>query len=343
LNIRLLMLPVSPLYRRFVGCCSTALATLGALSFSASALMFCAPVGAQVGSTVKLIVPFAVGGPTDIAARVVAPLLSEVTGKNIVVENKVGATGGIGAEFVARSAPDGNTILFGTSSIMSANPALVAKLSYDPVRDFAPVSLVAQIENVLVVHPSVPANNVQEFVKYAKANPNKLAYGSSGIGSTYHLGAEYFSNLAGLQMNHVPYKGQGPAAQDLLAGHLQVMFDAFNFALPNIKSGKVKALGMTGAKRHPDLPDLPTIAEQGVPYVTTMWIAFFLPAKTPSTIVDKLQKDLAGILQKAEVKERFNKLGMTAASSQPSELDTLLRKELAQWTKVVKDANIKAE
>jgi tripartite-type tricarboxylate transporter receptor subunit TctC len=343
LNFRLLMLPVSPLYRRFAGSCSTALATLGTMALIASVTMLCAPAYAQLGNTVKLIVPFAVGGPTDIAARVVAPLLSEATGKNIVVENKVGATGGIGAEFVARSAPDGNTILFGTSSIMSANPALVAKLSYDPVRDFAPVSLVAQIENVLVVHPSVPANTVQEFVKFAKANPNKLAYGSSGIGSTYHLGAEYFSNLAGLQMNHVPYKGQGPAAQDLLAGHLQVMFDAFNFALPNIKAGKVKALGMTGAKRHPDLPDLPTIAEQGVPYVTTMWIAFFLPAKTPSTIVDKLQKDLAGILQKAEVKERFNKLGMTAASSQPSELDALLRKELAQWSKVVKDANIKAE
>jgi tripartite-type tricarboxylate transporter receptor subunit TctC len=226
---------------------------------------------------------------------------------------------------------------------MSANPALVAKLPYDPVKDFAPVSLVAQIENVLVVHPSVPANNVQELVKYAKANPGKLAYGSSGIGSTYHLGAEFFSNLTGIQMNHVPYKGQGPAAQDLLAGHLQVMFDAFNFSLPNIKAGKVKALGMTGAKRHPDLPDLPTIAEQGVPYVTTMWIAFFLPAKTPSAIVDKLQKDLASILQKPDVKERFNKLGMNAVSNQPAELDALLRKELALWTKVVKDGNIKAE
>jgi tripartite-type tricarboxylate transporter receptor subunit TctC len=298
---------------------------------------------AQPANTVKLIVPFAVGGPTDIAARVVAPLLGEVMGKTIVVENKVGATGGIGAEFVARSAPDGNTILFGTSSIMSANPALVAKLPYDPVKDFAPVSLVAQIENVLVVHPSIPANNVQDFIKYAKANPIKLAYGSSGIGSTYHLGAEFFSNLTGIQMNHVPYKGQGPAAQDLLAGHLQVMFDAFNFALPNIKAGKVKALGMTGAKRHPDLPDLPTIAEQGVPYVTTMWIAFFLPAKTPPNIVEKLQKDLAGILQKSDVKERFNKLGMNAISNQPSELDALLRKELALWTKVVKDGNIKPE
>jgi tripartite-type tricarboxylate transporter receptor subunit TctC len=319
------------------------LLNLSRLTILAVGLTLLSSAQAQPNNTVRLIVPFAVGGPTDIAARVVAPLLGEVMGKTVVVENKVGATGGIGAEFVARSAPDGNTILFGTSSIMSANPALVAKLSYDPVKDFAPVSLVAQIENVLVVHPSLPVSNVQEFVKYAKANPGKLAYGSSGIGSTYHLGAEFFSNLTGIQMNHVPYKGQGPAAQDLLAGHLQVMFDAFNFALPNIKAGKVKALGMTGAKRHPDLPDLPTIAEQGVPYITTMWIAFFLPAKTAPAIVEKLQKDLASILQKSEVKERFNKLGMTAVSNQPNELDALLRRELALWTKVVKDGSIKAE
>ena len=316
---------------------------LKAIAILAANLVLLSPAQAQSSNTVRLIVPFAVGGPTDIAARVIAPLLGDVMGKTIVVENKVGATGGIGAEFVARSAPDGHTILFGTSSIMSANPALVAKLPYDPIKDFAAVSLVAQIENVLVVHPSVPASNVQELIKYAKANPGKLAYGSSGIGSTYHLGAEFFSNLTGIQMNHVPYKGQGPAAQDLLAGHLQVMFDAFNFALSNIKAGKVKALGMTGAKRHPDLPDLPTIAEQGVPYVTTMWIAFFLPAKTPTAIVEKLQRDLAGILQKPDVKERFNKLGMTAVSNQPGELDALLRKELALWSKVVKDGNIKAE
>jgi tripartite-type tricarboxylate transporter receptor subunit TctC len=227
---------------------------------------------------------------------------------------------------------------------MGANPALATKLSYDPVKDFSSVSLVATIENVLVVHPSLPVNNVQELVRYAKANPGKLSYGSSGIGSTYHLGSEFFANLTGTKLNHVPYKGQGPAAQDLLAGHLQMMFDAFNSAYPNIKAGKVKALGIASTKRHADLPDLPTIAEQGVPgYATTIWIAFFLPAKTPKPVIDKLQQDLAGVLQRPDVKERFSKLGLQTASSSPAELDVILAKEIQLWSKVVKEGGIKAE
>ena len=295
-------------------------------------------------NTVRLVVPFSTGGPTDIAARVIAPLLSEAMGKTVIVDNRVGATGAIGAEFVARAPADGNTILFGTSSIMAANPALMQKLPYDSVRDFAAVSTVATIENILVVHPSVPVNNVQELIRYAKDNPGKLFYGSSGIGSTYHLGSEMFANMTKTQLGHVPYKGQGPAAQDLLAGHLQLMFDAFNSAVPNIKSGRVKALGIASAKRHPELPDLPTISEQGVPgYVTTIWLAFFLPAKTPAGIVDKMNQDLRTIMQRPDVKERFNKLGMQATSSSTGELDALLKQELIQWTKVVKDGNIKPE
>ncbi|WP_408593459.1 Bug family tripartite tricarboxylate transporter substrate binding protein [Limnohabitans sp.] len=295
-------------------------------------------------NTVRLVVPFATGGPTDIAARVIAPLLSEAMGKTVIVDNRVGATGAIGAEFVARAPADGQTILFGTSSIMAANPALMPKLSFDPVRDFAPVSLIATIENILVVHPSVPVNNVPEFIRYAKDNPGKLFYGSSGIGSTYHLGAEMFANMTKTQLSHVPYKGQGPAAQDLLAGHLQLMFDAFNSAVPNIKAGRVKALGIASAKRHPDLPDLPTISEQGVPgYVTTIWIAFFLPAKTPTAVVEKMNADLKTILQRPDVRERFAKLGMQSASSSTGELDTLLKQELALWSRVVKDGNIKPE
>lgn len=227
---------------------------------------------------------------------------------------------------------------------MGANPALMPKLAYDPVRDFASVSLVATIENILVVHPSVPANNVQEFIRYAKENPGKLFYGSSGTGSTYHLGSEMFANMTKTQLGHVPYKGQGPAAQDLLAGHIQLMFDAFNSAVPNIKSGRVKALGIASAKRHPDLPDLPTISEQGVPgYVTTIWLAFFVPAKTPAPIVDKLNQDLRAIMQRQDVRERFNKLGMQAVSSTSHEVDVVLKQELAQWTRVVREANIKPE
>ena len=308
------------------------------------ALLLCVSLASAQNNTVRLVVPFATGGPTDIAARVIAPLLSEAMGKTVIVDNRVGATGAIGAEFVARAPTDGNTILFGTSSIMGANPALVQKLPYDPIRDFVAVSTIATIENILVVHPSVPVNNVQEFIRFAKDNPGKLFYGSSGIGSTYHLGAEMFANMTKTQLSHVPYKGQGPAAQDLLAGHLQLMFDAFNSAVPNIKAGRVKALGIASNKRHPELPDLPTISEQGVSgYVTTIWIAFFLPAKTPPAIVDKMNQDLRGILQRPDVKERFTKLGMQASPSSSNDLDTLLKQELALWTKVVKEGNIKAE
>ena len=314
------------------------------ISLALACLVLCPWAMAQNNAVVRLVVPFATGGPTDIAARVIAPLLGDAMGKTVIVDKRVGATGAIGAEFVARAPADGNTILFGTSSIMAANPALMPKLPYDPVNDFAPVSLVATIENILVVHPSLPVKNVPEFIQYAKANPGKLFYGSSGMGSTYHLGSELFANLTQTQLTHVPYKGQGPAAQDLLAGHLQLMFDAFNSAYPNIKSGRVKALGIASAKRHPDLPDLPTIVEQGVPgYVTTIWIAFFLPAKTPKPIVQKLQSDLSAILQRTDVKERFNKLGMQAVGSSPGELDSLLRSELTQWSRVVKEANIKPE
>lgn len=298
----------------------------------------------QSTQPIKLIVPFASGGPTDIAARIIAPRLSASLGRPVVVENKVGATGAIGAEFVAKAVPDGNTILFGTSSIMGANPAMTPKLPYDPIKDFSPVGLVATIENVLVVHPSVPANNVAELIRYAKANPGKLNYGSSGLGSTYHLGAELFASQTGILLTHVPYKGQGPAAQDLLAGHIQLMFDSFNSASPNIKSGRVRALGIASNKRHPDLPDLPTIQEQGVNgYLTTIWVAFFLPAKTPQAIVDKQSAELVKVMQNPDVRESFSKLCMQAASNTPDELGVLTKTELAKWTKVVKEANIKPE
>jgi tripartite-type tricarboxylate transporter receptor subunit TctC len=299
---------------------------------------------AQTNTPVRLVVPFATGGPTDIAARVLAPLLTETLGRPVLVDNRAGATGAIGAEFVAKSAPDGNTILFGTSSIMAANPALMPKLPFDPINDFVSVSQVASIENILVVHPSVPVHSVQDLIRYAKENPGKLNYGSSGIGSTYHLGAEFFANLAKVQMTHVPYKGQGPAAQDLLAGHLQVMFDAYNSAVPNIKMGRVRALGLTSARRNPELPDLPTVAEQGLPgYVTSQWLAFFLPARTPAAIVDKWNSDLVVIMKRPDVRERFLKLGLLPVTSTPPELDSLLRREIALWTRVVREGNIKPE
>jgi tripartite-type tricarboxylate transporter receptor subunit TctC len=249
---------------------------------------------------IRIVVPFAAGGPTDVLARVLAPKLAASLKRTVIVDNKVGATGSIGATFVAKSAPDGDTLLLGTSSIMAASPNLTANLTYDPVHDFVPISLVATIENILVVHPSVPAKTVKELVAYAKANPNKLSYASSGIGSTYHLGAELFSSQTGIEWTHVPYKGAAPAIQDVLAGHVQVMFDNTSSAIPNIKSGRLKALGVASLKRYPTLPELPTIAEEGVAgYETTIWLGLFAPAKTPLAIVQKLNKEVQDVQRQA--------------------------------------------
>ncbi|MGZ5105184.1 MAG: Bug family tripartite tricarboxylate transporter substrate binding protein, partial [Usitatibacter sp.] len=225
-----------------------------------AALLACAAAAAhaQIGKPVHIVVPFAAGGPTDVVARVLAPMLSASMKRPVIVENKVGATGGIGAVFVAKAQPDGDTLLLATSSIFAASPNLSTKLPYDPVNDFAPISLIATIENILVVNPEVPAKDVRELVAYAKANPGKLTYASSGIGSTYHLGAELFASQTGIRMTHIPYKGAAPAIQDVLAGHVQVMFDNMSSAIPNMKAGRVRALGVASLTRYPALPDVPT-------------------------------------------------------------------------------------
>jgi tripartite-type tricarboxylate transporter receptor subunit TctC len=304
------------------------------------------PALAQLGMErpMRIVVPFAPGGPTDVVARVLAPMLSASLKRTVIVENKAGATGAIGAAFVAKAPADGDTLLLGTSSIMAANPSLAAKLPYDPVKDFAPVSLVATIENVLVVHPSVPAHDVREFIAYAKANPGKLAYASSGIGSTYHLGAEMFLAQTGIQLTHVPYKGAAPAIQDVLAGHVQVMFDNVSSAIPNIQAGRVRALGIASLKRFPALPDLPTIQEQGVQgYETTIWLAFFAPAATPGATIANLQSVIAAAVNSTEYKAQMQALYMQPIASTPGQLAGYLDAELAKWHKVVKDAGIQPE
>ncbi len=293
---------------------------------------------------IRIVVPFAAGGPTDVLARVLAPKLAASLKRTVIVDNKVGATGSIGATFVAKSAPDGDTLLLGTSSIMAASPNLTANLTYDPVNDFVPISLVATIENILVVHPSVPAKTVKELVAYAKANPNKLSYASSGIGSTYHLGAELFGSQTGIEWTHVPYKGAAPAIQDVLAGHVQVMFDNTSSAIPDIKSGRLKALGVASLKRYPTLPDLPTIAEEGVAgYETTIWLGLFAPAKTPAAILQKLSKEVQDAVNSAEYKEKLAALDIQPRLSSSQELAAFLKADLGKWAKVVKDAGIKPE
>ena len=308
-------------------------------------LLAASGAGAQSSDkTIRLIVPFAVGGPTDVLARIVAPRLADALRQPVIVENRVGATGSIGAELVARAPADGSTVLLGTSSIMAANPALQPRLAFDPIADFAPLSLIATIESVLVVHPSVPAGNVREFIAHAKANPGKLAYASSGIGSTYHLSAELFRTHTGVELTHVPYKGAAPAAQDLLAGHVQLMFDNLSSAIPNIRSGKVRALGIASLQRHAELKEVPTIAEQGVPdYQSNLWIALFLPARTPAPIVERYQAELVRILGMPEVRDHIARLGMEPQSSTPQQLDALLRADTAKWAKVVRDAGIRPQ
>jgi len=304
------------------------------------------PAQAQLSSDkpVRIVVPFAAGGPTDVIARVLAPKLAASLKRTVIVENRVGATGAIGASHVAKSAPDGDTLLLGTSSIMAANPNLSTNLPFDPVVDFAPVSLVATIENILVVHPSVPAHNVKELVAYAKAHPGKLTYASSGIGSTYHLGAELFRSQTGIEWTHVPYKGAAPAIQDVLAGHVNLMFDNTSSAIPNIKAGRVRALGVASLKRYPSLPDLPTIAEQGLPgYETTIWLALFVPAKTPAATIQNLHRAVQEAVDSPEYKERMTALDMQPRVSSSQELADYLKSDLAKWAKVVKEAGIKPE
>ncbi len=290
----------------------------------------------------RIVVPFAAGGPTDILARVLAPKLATSLKRNVIVENRVGGTGSIGATFVAKAAPDGDTLLLGTSSIMAASPNLTPNLTYDPVNDFVPISLIATIENLLVIHPSVPAKNVKELVAYAKANPHRLSYASSGIGSTYHLGAELFAAQTGIEWTHIPYKGAAPAIQDVLAGHVQVMFDNTSSAIPNVKAGKLRALGVASLKRYPTLPELPTIAEEGVTgYETTIWLGFFAPAKTSPAVLQKLNKDIQDAVNSAEYKEKLIALDIQPKVSSSQELASFLKAYIAKWAKVIKDANIK--
>ncbi|MGZ5045825.1 MAG: Bug family tripartite tricarboxylate transporter substrate binding protein [Usitatibacter sp.] len=311
-----------------------------------AALLACAAAAAhaQIGKPVHIVVPFAAGGPTDVVARVLAPMLSASMKRPVIVENKVGATGGIGAVFVAKAQPDGDTLLLATSSIFAASPNLSTKLPYDPVNDFAPISLIATIENILVVNPEVPAKDVRELVAYAKANPGKLTYASSGIGSTYHLGAELFASQTGIRMTHIPYKGAAPAIQDVLAGHVQVMFDNMSSAIPNMKAGRVRALGVASLTRYPALPDVPTIAEQGVPgYETTIWLGLFAPAATPPAVLQRLQREVGEAVDSADYRDKLAAIDMQPRASTSRELAGYLKADLAKWAKVVKEADIKPE
>jgi tripartite-type tricarboxylate transporter receptor subunit TctC len=306
-------------------------------------LLFSTGAAAQVAATqpVRLIVPFASGGGTDIGARILAPYLAQALHRPVIVENKPGASGMIGTELVARAAADGGTLLMGTSTTMSAGPATERNLPYNVVKDFVPVAIVATTENLLVVHPSLPVSSARGFVAYAKTHPGQIAYGSSGVGSTYHLGTELFATENGLSLIHVPYKGAAPAVQDLVAGRVQMMMEALYSVAPNVKAGKVRALGIASLHRSLKLPQVPTLEEQGIHGCEfSQWIALFLPAGASPELVHELNTDVNTALRDPEVQERLDKVGLEPALGTPEELETRLRTDLSRWTKVVHEAHI---
>ena len=293
---------------------------------------------------IRLVVPFPPGGATDILARDVAQKLTEAWGQQVIVDNRPGAGGNIGSELVAKSAPDGYTLEMGTVGTHAINASLYAKMPYDHVKDFVPVILVAGVPNVLVVNPAVPANSVAELIAYAKANPGKLNFASSGNGTSIHLSGELFKFMAGVQMTHVPYKGSAPALQDLIGGQVQLMFDNLPPSLPQIKAGKLRALAVTSLTRAPALPDVPTMAEAGLPgYEASSWFGVLAPAGTPLAIVTKLNAEIAKWLATPEAKEKLSKQGANAAGGTPEDFAKHIAAETAKWAKVVKDSGAKID
>jgi tripartite-type tricarboxylate transporter receptor subunit TctC len=304
------------------------------------------PAAAQQYPTkpIRLVVPFAPGGSSEIISRVVAQKLSEALGHQVVVENRPGGAGNIAMEQVARSEPDGYTLILGHIGTLAVNPAMFPKLPYDPNRDFAPISLMAAVPNVIVVNPSVPAKTLQEFAALAKKRPGTINYGSAGTGSSGHLAMEYFKQVAQIDLVHVPYKGTGPMLADLLGGQTEATFTGVPPLLPHIKQGKLRALAVGSAKRTDALPDVPTVAESGYAgFETSQWYGLLAPAKTPKAVVDKLSAEVAKALRQPDVVQRLAADSATPIGSTPEEFAAYIRKEQERWGRVVKTANIKAE
>lgn len=294
---------------------------------------------------VTLVVPFAPGGPTDAMARTLANAIKPVLGQTMLVDNKPGAGGNIGADLVARAEADGHTLLFGTSGPLAINVSLYNKIGYDPLKSFAPILRLGHLPNVLVVHPSVPAQNVKELIAYAKAQPGKLSYASSGNGASSHLAGVLFNLRTGSEIQHIPYKGTGPALNDLLGGQVSMSFTDVLTALPHIKAGKLRILGVTSANRSRSLPDVPTLMEQGVPdFDVSVFFGVVAPAGTPKDVVQRLNSALSQVLQQPEVRQGLTAQGLEMASDlAPEQLASFLQKEVPKWREVVKASGAKVD
>ncbi|AGW92849.1 tripartite tricarboxylate transporter substrate binding protein [Cupriavidus sp. DF5525] len=292
---------------------------------------------------VTLIVPWAAGGSTDILARVLSEHLTRSLGQPVIVDNKPGASGNIGSAMVARAKPDGYTLLVGSMSTHAMNPALMPNMPFRGVEDFTPLGLLAYVTNTMVVHPSVPAQNVKDLIAYAKANPGKLAYASAGPGSTNHLSAVLFEKMAGIQMLHVPYKGGAPAVVDTVAGQTQLLFSAGTQTLPHVKGGKLRLLAVTESKRSPLLPDVPTVAETVPGYELAVWYGAFGPKGMPADLTARLNREINAVMSLPEVKSRMNAIGVETATSTPQQFGTILHRDADRYGKLIRELGIKGE
>ena len=314
---------------------------LGALAFAA---ITCASAQPYPNKPIRLVVPFPPAGTTDILAREVGQRLSQVLGQSVVIDNRPGAGGNIGSDIVAKSAPDGYTLLMGTVGTHAINPGLYSKMPYDHIKDFAPVILVARVPNILEVTPSLPVHSVSDLIKLAKEKPGQINFASSGSGTSIHLSGELFKTMAGVDMVHVPYKGSAPALQDLMAGQVQLMFDNLPSSLGQIKAGKLRPIAVTSAQRAPALPDIPTIAESGLPgFEATSWFGVLAPAGTPPDIVKRLNGEIDKWLQSPEAKDKLLAQGAVAAGGSPEDFAGYIRSETDKWAKVIKASGAKVD
>src|SRR4051794_10209704 len=312
------------------------------LSLLAFAATFPASAQDYPARAVRVIVPFGAGGPADVYARVIAQHLSEQLKQTFVVEDRPGAGSIIGTDAVAKSAPDGYTLLL-MSNTHTTNESLVANKPFQLMRDFVPVATLNYSDLIMVVHPSVPAKDLKEFIALAKGKPGALNYASSGAGTPYHMAGELFKAMSGTEIVHVPHKASGEARNSVMGGHVQMMFDAITTMAPNVAAGQVKALGTTGTKRSPLTPDVPTIAEAGVPgYEATIWLGVMAPLGTPQDIVDKLNSEITKVVNRPDVKEAWAKQGAVPLVMSPAEFDKYIRADIEKWAKVVAAAGIKA-
>jgi len=311
---------------------------LGLWAFACSGLVWAQNYPSK---PIRLVVTFPTGGAPDTLARIFSEKAQ--LGHPVVVDNKPGAGGNIGSDFVAKSAPDGYTIVMGTVGTHSINGSLYKKMPYDMTRDFAPISLIANAPNLLVVNNDLPVKTVPELIQYMKANPNKLSFGSPGIGTSVHVSGELFKSLTGTQMTHAPYKGRQFAIPDLIGGSIQLMFDNMPSALPMAKEGKIRALAVTTAKRSAAAPDIPTVAESLPGFEATTWFALFAPAGTPKAVIERLHAEAVRIFKLPDIQERLAKLGLEPVLSSPEELARYQASEIVKWTKVVKDSGASAD